>query len=271
MADQNLDSWVQQQIRIAQQVCTSDNNSWHHYLTNSQPTDTSQFPPLFFAGIDVSFPVPSHDVQNAIATIAVVKIPSSNTTETSQLVLSHSKSVDIHTPYAAGFLAFREAPVVTQLLRDIPKVVRENLACLLLDGNGVLHPRKAGLACHVGVQHDIPTIGVSKSLLCVDGLNEPQVRAFVANHPHRYDGVDIVGKSGFTWAKALITGNATNKPIYVSIGNRVTLNTAARVTRKLSTFRIPDPIRYADLHSRAFLRGQPVAIFDPHHFPTDDQ
>lgn len=271
MVDQNLDLWTEQQLRIAELVCSNDNNSWHPKFSDSTSTYSPQFSPLFFAGIDVSFPTPSHELQHAVATIAVVKFPSDTSTEASQLVLSHSKSVEVHTPYTPGFLAFREAPIVTQLLEDIPKTVRESLACILLDGNGVLHPRKAGLACHVGVQHNIPTIGVSKSLLCVDGLNEPQVRAFVANHPHRHEGVDIIGKSGFTWAKALITGNATNKPVYVSIGHRVSLNTATQVTRKLSTFRIPDPIRYADLHSRAFLRGQPIAVFHSQQFPSKDQ
>lgn len=270
MTDQLRASWTQQQQQIAEQVCVTDNNSWHQYFSSSPHADVSQLSPLFFAGVDVSFPTPAQDLTHAVATIAVVKIPTDTANQNSDLVLSQSKSVDIDMPYVSGFLAFREAPVVTQLLQTIPDVVRENLACLLLDGNGILHPRKAGLACHVGVQHDIPTIGVSKSLLCVDDLDEHQVREFVANHPQRYEGVDIVGKSGFTWAKALITGNATNKPIYVSVGHKVSLDTAAHVARTLSTFRVPDPIRYADLHSRAFLRGQPINVFNQRLFPVKE-
>lgn len=266
--DNNLqDSWCQQQQRIAEQVIASDENSWHHYFS-SETCTVSETHPLFFAGVDISFPSRPDQLQHAVGSITVVKIPSKSPGETSELVLSHSRLVQITNPYIAGFLAFREAPAVGQLLQELPSDVRNCIHCVLLDGNGVLHPRKAGLACHVGVQHNIPTIGVSKTLLCVDGLDEHAVRNEVASHPHSHDGVDITGHSGYTWAKALLTGNATNKPVYVSIGHRVSLDTAARVCKYLSTFRVPDPIRYADMHSRAFLRGHPISIYHPEDFKS---
>lgn len=260
------------QLSIAADVRPYDDNDWHPAFSSSSPSPVT----LFVAGVDVSFPVnhtqphSPHAIPppSAVGTITVVELHlSPHSPPTTQLVLSHSQPVHIDVPYIPGFLAFREAPVVTALLRQLEPRVRHSIHCLLLDGNGQLHPRKSGLACHVGVEHQLPTIGVSKSLLCVDGLNATRVRRDIASHPLRHQGVDLRGLSDFVWAKAMLTGNATNKPIYVSVGHRVSLATAARVVKALSNFRIPDPIRYADMHSRAFLRGQPVSVYQPERFP----
>ncbi len=74
----------------------------------------------------------------------------------------------MHEPYIPGFLAFREVPHLLSCFREL----REGFwpQVILVDGNGVLHPRGFGLASHLGVLLDLPTIGVGKNLLCVDGL-----------------------------------------------------------------------------------------------------
>lgn len=257
--DESKAVWTGAQVAIANQVCCSDRNPWHQYFHE----DGSYHAPkdLFFGGADVSFS--TENDTDAVASLTIVRMDTDGKTE---LVFSHSCTVRVDTPYVPGFLAFREAPIVTNMLNDLDPQVRRRIDCLLLDGNGMLHPRKAGFACHVGIEHNLPTIGVSKSLLCVDGLDEKQLRAHVADHPLRNVGVDVVGDSAFVWGKALINGNAIKKPIYVSVGHNVSLQTAARVVKRLSTFRIPDPIRYADLHSRAFLRGEPQSIYKQNFF-----
>jgi deoxyinosine 3'endonuclease (endonuclease V) len=83
------------------------------------------------------------------------------------------EEVDLDVPYAAGFLGFREVPAFLRLLRR-PLSVKPQ--CLLVDGFGKLHPRQCGSASHLGVLIGIPTIGVGKNLLAVDGLSEAQVR-----------------------------------------------------------------------------------------------
>lgn len=256
-----LPVWTAKQEEIARQVCYDDQNGWHQNFTGGNDANYEASEPMFFGGTDISFS--TDDDQHAVATLTVVRLDTGGTTD---LVYSQSRAVRVETEYVAGFLAFREAPIVTSLLNTVESRVRERIDCLLLDGNGVLHPRKAGFACHVGVEHNLPTIGVSKSLLCVDGLDVVSLRATVASSPDRHNGVDVVGSSGFVWASALLTGNATNKPIYISVGHKVSLKTAARAVKTLCTFRIPDPIRYADMHSRAFLRGQHQFIYKRHLF-----
>jgi Endonuclease V len=86
-----------------------------------------------------------------------------------RVVHQDSEPVDLSTPYIPGFLAFREVPPFQALLARAPAPRPQ---VLLVDGFGVLHPRRCGAASHLGVETGIPTIGVGKSLLAVDGLQE---------------------------------------------------------------------------------------------------
>lgn len=252
--------WRDRQNEIAGKVKTSDDNSWHTSLNeNGYHGDR----PLFVAGTDISFSKTDND--ESVATLTIMRLDGN---ERRELALSVSRRVKVENPYIAGFLGFREAPIVSEMLSVLEDRIRAKIDCILLDGNGILHHQKAGFACHVGVEHDIPAIGVSKSLLCVDGLNENDVREKVGSigEKAKQEGWNVVGESGFCWGKALICGNATNKPIYVSVGHKVSLQSAVNLVKTLCTFRVPDPIRLADMHSRAYLRGEEVKIFHPHLF-----
>lgn len=244
-------SWTTTQYDIASRVADIDDNDWHTFLD----TEVSTHRPIFIAGADISFPTdPTAD--HAVATIAVVKLDGNKKTE---LIFSQSNHVIMDQPYIPSFLGFREAPIIQKLLAQLPSHIRSRIDCLLLDGNGVLHPRKAGLACHVGVLENLPTIGVSKALLCVDGLIESDVRQSTAQCSDP-TGYDVIGNSGFLWGKAILTGNAVSKPIYVSVGHRVSLKTASRLVRALCVYRVPEPVRYADQHSRALIRGTRIDV-----------
>lgn len=257
--NQNMDdiirSWKEKQETIAEQVICENENDWHEFVDESGYHGQR---PLFVGGADISFSL-AHE-SKAVITLTVMRVDKNGE---KNLVLSKSRVVEVRNPYVAGFLGFREAPIVNDMLVQLNHDVRSRIDCLLLDGNGILHPQKAGLACHVGVEQSLPTIGVSKSLLRVDGLNELRVREQLGQRDYSRDGMDVQGESGFTWGRAILTGNAIKKPIYVSVGHRVSLRTAAHLVRNLCTFRIPDPIRYADMHSRAWLTGQHVDIFRP--------
>lgn len=248
----NVEAWTDEQLEIAKNVNYNDENEWSSHFTENGFEGERD---LLIAGADISFSTTTPGF--SVGTLTVVQLRTDQSTE---LVFSRSLQVEVSFPYVPSFLGFRESVVVSTLLSKIPEKVREKIDCLLLDGNGVLHPRKAGLACHVGVAQNIPTIGVAKSLLCVDGLDEKEVQRQVAEA--KGDSIEVVGESKFVWARAILTGNARTKPIYVSVGHKVSLITAARLVKSLCKYRIPSPIRFADMHSRAFLRGEPIEVYE---------
>lgn len=253
---ETLLAWRGRQTEIARCVVTRDAGDWARVRPDGRFARD-----LFVAGADVSFSVA--DAAAAVATLTVVRLRRCD--GAAQLVYSRSRAERIVTPYAPSYLAFREAPVVAAMLRELPGVVRARIDCILLDGNGILHPRRAGLASHVGVENDIAAIGVSKTLYCLDGLEEPAVRAQATAADSA--GCDVVGASGTVWARALITGNAKNKPIYVSTGHKVSLPTAAKLVAALCRYRVPEPIRAADLNSRKALRGEdPADMYESQAF-----
>lgn len=139
-------------------------------------------------------------------------------------------------PYLPGLLTFREAPVLLKVwerLRERPEV-------LLVDGQGLAHPRGLGIACHLGVLLDLPTVGVAKSRLVGEG--EEPGRSKGAASPLVHQG-QVVG-----W---ILRTRAGVKPLYVSPGHRVSLADCRDLTLAcVRQFRIPEPLRRADWLSR---------------------
>lgn len=235
-------AWRTEQAALAARVVTQDDFAW-----------TLSETPLYVAGVDVSFSV-QNDSQ-AIATATIVELLANGRT---RLVFSNSQRVVPTVPYVAGYLAFREMPLALRVLHTLPSHSR--IHALLVDGNGVLHHRGAGLACHLGISLDIPTIGVAKNLLRVDGLDDNAIRAAAAEDPA---AVPLIGTSGHVWGSALLTGNASAKPVYISVGHRICIDTATKLVQRFCKFRVPEPIRWADLHSRQALRtGKLVNVWD---------
>ncbi len=139
-------------------------------------------------------------------------------------------------PYIPGLLSFREAPAMLEALALLP----EPPDMVLVDGQGIAHPRRFGIACHVGVLADLPTIGVAKSILVgrYDNLGAD-----------RGQSVPLIHRGAIVGA-ALRTRTA-KQPVFVSTGHRIGLTSAVdivlRCTRNL---RLPEPIRLADAISR---------------------
>ena len=134
-------------------------------------------------------------------------------------------------PYIPGLLSFREVPVVLRALRAL----KTEPDVILVDGHGRAHPRRMGIASHLGVLLDSPTIGCAKSILC-GKADEPenQVGAW---SPLR-DGAELIG--------AAVRTRAGTKPIYVSIGHRVGLERAIDlVLQCCRRYRLPETTRYA--------------------------
>lgn len=171
--------------------------------------------------------------------------------------------------YQPGRLAAREAAPLLALLdrcRTQAPAVAPQL--VLVDGCGLLHPRAAGLACHIGVRGGVAAIGCAKTLLAHDCLpSEAVVRQRVAAALLQNGGaagqLDLVGQSGVRWGAAVYGhGACSRRPVYVSAGHRVSLETAVHVIRACSLHRIPEPLRQADLRSRARVAEAVAAVGD---------
>jgi deoxyinosine 3'endonuclease (endonuclease V) len=122
---------------------------------------------------------------------------------------------------------------------------------IFVDGNGVLHPRKCGLACHLGVKLNVPTIGIGKSLYEIDGLTTIKVKQCLREGSS--SSLLLCGNSGTVWGAAFQATPNISNPIYISVGHRISLTTAIMLTRQCCRYRIPEPIRQADRISRATL------------------
>lgn len=150
-------------------------------------------------------------------------------------------------PYVPGLLSFRELPALLaafERLRHAPDLI-------FCDGQGYAHPRRLGIACHLGLLLDRPTIGVAKSVL-VGEYREPAARA-------GRSAPLVDGKSGEVIGAALRT-RAGVRPVFVSQGHRISLDRAVELTLAVSDgYRLPRPIRDADHWVGEARRGAPPA------------
>ncbi len=136
--------------------------------------------------------------------------------------------------YKPGLLALREGALITQVLRRM-----DQRYPVLIDGNGVLHPRGFGLACSVGLELGITTIGVAKKLL----LGEVGVREL---------DIAPITHAGRTLGAAVWLGRSSTA-VYVSVGHKISLPTAVNIVRRASRSRIPEPLREAHIRARSHI------------------
>jgi len=185
------------------------------------------------AGVDLAY-WNKGDEEYAVCCIVVID------SDTHEVVEKRQYSGRIEVPYMPGFLAFRELPLIlktAELLESSPDIY-------IFDGNGYLHPRHMGIATHASFYLNKPTIGIAKTYFRVDkktDYTEPD------NASGSYTDIVIDGE---VYGRALRTHRDV-KPIFISIGNYVSLDTACalamRLTDKESHF--PIPTRLADLET----------------------
>ncbi len=148
-------------------------------------------------------------------------------------------------PYIPGLLSFREGPAILKAWEGL----QERPDLILFDGQGIAHPRRLGIASHLGVLLDWPTIGVAKSLLV--GRPDPNAEAL---GPHKGDWLPLVDRHE-TIGRAVRTRSHV-KPVYVSPGHRCTVPEAAAWSLATCTrFRLPEPIRSADARASRHKQG----------------
>eukprot|EP00980_Cylindrotheca_fusiformis_P006345 scaffold1356_cov123-Cylindrotheca_fusiformis.AAC.26 len=284
--------------------------------------------PELYGGVDVSFPEKEGD--DAVAVYVIID------KRNMKRVYEDHEYFALEIPYVPTFLAFRE---IEPLQRLVHKQVQHHPdltpKAILVDGNGILHPRHAGIACFLGTRTNIPTIGIGKSLLYEGGwtreniaiamdqfllnihdaikqnqdslssrLSHVRGTIVLKNPPNPSDqklrtpsaegssaestidrkdllqqlaplcngiaiplkgdgdqrfpvlGAALVGHGGHSSSNSDNTKKGTIKPIYVSVGHRLSLLSAVQITASLSLHRIPEPVRVADLYGRELLRDK---------------
>jgi len=228
--------WKKEQSSLKQQLISVDAIDWD--------IDTLRF----IGGVDISF-IKDNNV-DACACLVVLNYPQL------EIVYQKCKMVQLQYPYIAGYLAFREVNPLLELIEELKTEQREIFPqVIIVDGNGILHPRGFGLACHLGVLADIPTVGVAKNFLFVDGMERNDIRDLVRQRcPQGGDYVELVGRSGTQWGYALRSTPDSDNPIFVSHGHRLSNSTSVQLIKRLCLYRVPEPTRQADLISRRFIR-----------------
>ena len=166
------------------------------------------------AGADVSFEKDG----SAVAAAVVIDLNDLKVIDTKTL------EVELLFPYISGFLGFRETDAVISVLRKL----NSDFDVLMVNGHGIMHPRCFGLASHVGLLMDVPTIGVAKRL--------------------------IKGNYRYKYVNSLKTVEFRNKPVgacdkqkCISIGHKISLKTAVNIVMDASIFKMPEPIRQAHI------------------------
>ncbi|GMH11805.1 hypothetical protein Nepgr_013646 [Nepenthes gracilis] len=250
-SSEHQNNWIDTQDALKKRLVTKDDFTWR--LPSSIPERDGEGGGgerkevlKYVGGVDISFS--KEDPSIACGTLVVLDLQSFN------VVYADFSVARLHIPYIPGFLAFREAPILWELLKKMKKeapLVYPQL--LMVDGNGLLHPRGFGLACHLGVLADIPTIGIGKNLHHVEGLTQLKVRELLEDGANK-EFVDLIGDSGCTLGVAMRATLGALKPIFVSIGHRISLSTAVKVVKLTCKYRVPEPIRQADMRSRDYLR-----------------
>jgi deoxyribonuclease V len=176
------------------------------------------------AGVDISVGRGSADGRGAVV---VLRYPEMEVEE--QVVVE----ARVGFPYVPGLLSFREIPVLLEAFRQ----VKEKPDLVLVDGQGLAHPRRFGIACHLGLLLDLPAVGCAKSRLC--GEHDPPAMEAGSSVLLR-DGDEVIG--------AVLRTRDGVSPIYVSIGHRIALDEAvAWVLRCCRGYRIPEPTRLAHM------------------------
>ncbi|MDE7365476.1 MAG: endonuclease V [Ruminococcus sp.] len=146
----------------------------------------------------------------------------------------------IEVPYMPGFLAFRELPLVLETV----KLLENQPDIYMFDGNGYLHPRNMGIATHASFYLNKPTIGVAKTYFRVDKKTD-----YIEPYKTAGSFTDIIINEE-VYGRVLRTYDNV-KPVFVSIGNNISLDTAAKITMSLveKESHIPIPTRFADLET----------------------
>ncbi|MHC4312493.1 MAG: deoxyribonuclease V [Planctomycetota bacterium] len=186
--------------------------------------------PKLIAGIDCAF---SKDGKKIIAAVVVLKPTDFSPVETASALRK------VTFPYIPGLLSFREAPVciaAVEKLKTRPDI-------FIIDGQGIAHPRRLGLAAHLGLFFDRPTIGCAKSRLTGFFEDPPSEKGA---YRLLKDKKGVKYDTQYETIGAVVRTRTNVKPLFVSVGNKCLLKDAIKITLRCATkYRLPEPTRLA--------------------------
>lgn len=197
-------------------------------------------PLRYVAGLDVAYAMDESRVAGAVAVLDV---------RTLEVVDSATARRPVEFPYVPGLLAYREIPALLDALEQLT-VAPDVLVC---DGYGLAHPRRFGLACHLGVLTGVPTFGVAKT---------PFIGTFAEPGRERGAVTDLIAPDAGAGTSPEVIGRVLRtqsgiKPVFISVGHRIGLDEATGLTLRLAPsspgFRLPETTRRSDQLSRQAL------------------
>jgi deoxyribonuclease V len=169
------------------------------------------------AGIDVAYP--DSEFEEALGACVVMDY------KTRDVIEEKIVSAKTEFPYISTYLAYREFPVIKKLVKNL----KTKPSIFMFDGNGVLHPYNFGLASHAAIALDMPSIGVAKSLLYGNIIN------------------NVVYVNGKKRGYVYCSSKKVKNPVYVSPGHRVSFKTSLDIVKHFSRYKIPEPLRKAHI------------------------
>eukprot|EP01026_Neomeris_dumetosa_P018509 TRINITY_DN17257_c0_g1_i4.p3 TRINITY_DN17257_c0_g1~~TRINITY_DN17257_c0_g1_i4.p3 ORF type:complete len:184 (+),score=23.09 TRINITY_DN17257_c0_g1_i4:154-705(+) len=156
-----VEHWRSLQLAMKEKVILYDDFEW---TLNKEPKLK------YVGGVDISMEKDGENgAERAVAALVVLRFPEL------QVVYEDFEELDLSIPYKACYLGFRECPAYGKLVQRVQQT-SYNPQVILVDGFGILHPRRCGSATQLGVETGYPTIGVAKALLHTDGLDQHQIR-----------------------------------------------------------------------------------------------
>jgi len=228
----NLADWSSYQIENSKKIVTKDTFDINDIK--------------YIGGVDISFN--KKDPKISCGYLTVINF------NNNKIVYEDHEIIKLDMEYVSGYLGFREVPVYKVLLERLKSTKPEFYPdIVMVDGFGILHVRGFGSASHLGYELNIPTIGVGKTLITIDGMDEKLIKQqFKDKCKNKGESIELFGNSGKLYGYALKGTKDTTNPIYVSVGHNISLDTALGVTLRTCQYRIPEPIRNSDIKSKLY-------------------
>ena len=215
MKIKNLHDW---------QLSVADAKQIQNRLAGQVSRRSEPIEPRFVGGVDISAPDSAGMARSAAVVVSYPEL------EIAEIETAEGK---LNFPYIPGLLSFREVPLILAALGQLS--IEPDL--IMVDGHGIAHPRRFGIASHLGLLLEIPTLGCAKSRLC--GNHSP-VPSKAGAFSELTDNGEVIG--------AVLRSKVGVRPIYISIGHRIDLLTAIqRVMNCCRNYRLPEPSRLAHL------------------------
>ena len=263
LPEELIQKWDEEQTLLKKKLILNDVEEWQHILNIEKKifkleelndVDLNEHFKThirYIGGLDLSYIKEKEDI--ACAGLVIL-----DCADNLKVVYEDIDMVNISHPYVPGYLAFREVSFLVEKLNNL-KLKHPELypQCCFIDGNGLLHQKRFGIASHLGVLTDTPTIGIAKHLYQVEGLENSQEfkNEIKEKLKNKGDYIELKSNNETKDLIGLCYRSASENPIYISIGHKISWKTCLLLLNLIITkYRIPEPTRIADILTREYIR-----------------